>query len=631
MKKRILTVLFLTIFATQLLALVQAPQLKWKNAGGGPYIMNGSYSGSPAVADLNHDGKPEVIWANYMVYVVDGATGNTIWNAHTGHDRDYTGRENIGWTFPGVAVADLDGDGELEIVTAHNHGWVAIYNRHGHFYNHAWPKQLCPQSDIRSLVVADLNHDGMAEILLGTTRQGGEAEHDWYVLTLDGQNYGNWPHTAKHHCSHGAFNQNMTVCDLDRDGLEEVIAMADVFYVHAFSHEGQHLIASPVYNGNKWADIPLWLTHESELRMWGADGEYIPKFSFSPLITADVNQDSEPEIIVVAYIHDRTTRPGTPLYHTPVILNTDRTRFHADGFDWRELPVPADLAANVPLTEDWRISTVCMPNPVAADLDNDGFSEIIFPSNDGLVHAYWLDKTEHHNWPFHVTETRESLIRFATEPAVVDVDNDGYPEVIFGSWTPRNANANGKLHVLDYRGNVLHEISVPEGSETWNGITSAPTIANIDENAELEIVVGTAWSGICAYDLPGSANARVLWGTGQANFKRTGNVGIQAASVEQEPATSPPVNFSLKQNFPNPFVERTMLALRLQKNEYVQLQVYDIQGRLVTDLYRGDLMAGSHQFAFTPPNDNPELANGIYFAKIQVGVHSQVIKMTHLR
>lgn len=626
MKKCILISL---VFFASVYASVPAPQLKWKNAGGGPYIMNGSYSGSPAVADLNHDGKPEVIWANYMLYVVDGATGQKIWNVYTGHDRSYTDKENIGWTFPGVAVADLNGDGELEIVTAHNKGWVAVYDRNGYFFSHAWPQQLCPKSDIRSLVVADLNHDGTAEIMLGTTRQGGDAEHDWYVLTPDGKNYGNWPHTARHHCSHGAFNQNMTVCDLNNDGLEEVIAMADVFYVHGFTHDGQPLTAAPVYQGNIWADIPTWLTHESELRLWGADGEYIPKFSFSPLITADINHDSEPEIIVVAYIHDRTTSPGTPLYHTPVILNADRTRFHENGFDWREFPVPSDLKANIPLTEEWQVTTVCMPNPVAADLDNDGFSEIIFPSNDGLVHAYWLDKTEHHHWPFRVTDPAENLIRFAAEPAVVDLDNDGFPEVIFGSWTPKNAQANGKLHILDYRGNVLHEIPVPAGSETWNGITSAPTIANIDADPDLELVVGTAWSGICAYDLPGSGQARVLWGTGQANFQRTGNIVDLTSSVENRPGSSHPLNFSLNQNYPNPFAARTTLEIQLQSTEKVALQVFDLQGRQVSAVFQGELPAGTHQFPFMPNREH--WSTGIYFVKLQVGARSQFIKMTHLR
>ena len=60
--------------------------------------------------------------------------------------------------------------------------------------------------------------------------------------------------------------------------------------------------------------------------------------------------------------------------------------------------------------------------------------------------------------------------------------------------------------------------------DDWNGVLGAPTIANIDADPELELVVGTVASGIVAYDLPGSTNARVLWGTGRGSFLRTGAI-----------------------------------------------------------------------------------------------------------
>ena len=56
----------------------------------------------------------------------------------------------------------------------------------------------------------------------------------------------------------------------------------------------------------------------------------------------------------------------------------------------------------------------------------------------------------------------------------------------------------------------------------WNGGLAAPTLANIDADADLEVVVGTSPSGVVAYDLPGSASARVLWRTGRGGYKRSG-------------------------------------------------------------------------------------------------------------
>jgi len=54
---------------------IAAPQLKWQNAGCyNSWCERGWYS-SPAVADLDGDGQPEVIASAYSVVVLDGATG----------------------------------------------------------------------------------------------------------------------------------------------------------------------------------------------------------------------------------------------------------------------------------------------------------------------------------------------------------------------------------------------------------------------------------------------------------------------------------------------------------------------------------------------------------------------------
>src|SRR5439155_440081 len=144
--------------------------------------------------------------------------------------------------------------------------------------------------------------------------------------------------------------------------------------------------------------------------------------------------------------------------------------------------------------------------PVVADVDGDGFKEIIFPSYDGKVHAYWLDKTEHGSWPYTVptSGTPGDDFRFASEPVVVDLDNDGHAEVIFTSWPKRATGGVGQLHVLDYLGRELYRVSLPAPSigKNWNGGLSAPTIANIDSDPNLELVVGTSASGVVAYKLP---------------------------------------------------------------------------------------------------------------------------------
>ena len=203
------------------------------------------------------------------------------------------------------------------------------------------------------------------------------------------------------------------------------------------------------------------------------------------------------------------------------------------------------MNTGAPVIQDYNVIESVQPNPVTVDLDGDGNLEIIYPSYDGRIHAIWLDKTEHGNWPYSVYNAAEGFYRFASEPVVADLDNDGHPEVIFASWVQKGTHRTGKLHILDYLGNPIHEIDLPSayGSPDWNGALAAPTLANIDADADLELVLNTAHSGFVAYDLPGTADARILWGTGRGSYQRTGAIlqGNLEASTKQvsDPAPAP--------------------------------------------------------------------------------------------
>jgi uncharacterized repeat protein (TIGR01451 family) len=169
------------------------------------------------------------------------------------------------------------------------------------------------------------------------------------------------------------------------------------------------------------------------------------------------------------------------------------------------------------------------------DLDGNGQREILFPSYDGRMHAYWLDKTEHGSWPYSVYDDAEGVYRFASEPTAGDLDNDGDAEVIFASWVQKGTYQTGKLHIVDSLGDPLYEVSLPVafGGESWNGSLAAPTLANVDSDADVEVVLNTAHSGVVVYDLPGTAGARLLWPTGRGSYLRSGSsvIGSLAGST----------------------------------------------------------------------------------------------------
>lgn len=95
--------------------------LKWQNAGCySSWCETGWYS-SPAVADVNGDGKNDVIASAYSLMALNGETGALIWRAGGTANR----------TWPGVVVADIDRDGQQDIVIAQGGGLVTAYRLDG--------------------------------------------------------------------------------------------------------------------------------------------------------------------------------------------------------------------------------------------------------------------------------------------------------------------------------------------------------------------------------------------------------------------------------------------------------------------------------------------------------------------
>jgi hypothetical protein len=490
---------------------VQAPVLKWQDGGCRTTWCRTGWYGSPAVADLDGDGAPEVIWTDYRVVVVNGEDGSDQWI----RDNPGGGR---GW--PSIVVADINQDTSLDIVTAHSGGWVAVHKSNGDLL---WSRQPTPGNELRSLAVADLDNDGTLEIAVASTR----SDNQWFVYEHDGSVRTGWPQMVDGDTigyAAGAYNENVGMADLDGDGHGEVIGPNDTHYVAAFNDDGSPIRANAIYGlvgglNKPWARVGFHYDHAVDLRGYanctpGQEPlEPRPNFADSAPSLVDVNGDDVLEVIIVGNQYDCRTDPYTSLFHSPYVLNADRTRWSADSFDWVNLPVPDGSAG--PLSEDYNQIETVMPNPVIADLDGDGFKEILYASYDGRLHAYWLDKTEHGSWPFQVTDPGEGFLRFASEPAVA--------EVIFSTWTEKGSQAGGDLIILDAEGELLFAIPLPRAAgETWDGALGAPTVADIDGDPDLEVVLGTAHTGLVAYDFPGTGNARVLWGTGRGSYLRSG-------------------------------------------------------------------------------------------------------------
>jgi hypothetical protein len=88
-----------------------------------------------------------------------------------------------------------------------------------------------------------------------------------------------------------------------------------------------------------------------------------------------------------------------------------------------------------------------------------------------------------------------------------------------------------------------------------------------------------------------------------------------------------PKEFSLSQNFPNPFNPVTQISYELPKSSHVSLKIYDTNGRLVSDLVKGYKEAGRYQVVF----DGSRLASGVYFYRLETGSFLETKRMVLLR
>jgi hypothetical protein len=502
---------------------VQAPVLKWQRGGCyNSWCETGWYS-SPAVADLDGDGSPEVIGSAYSIVVLDGKSGALLWRTASGHDRSEPAASNVGRTWPGIVVADLQADGDLEIVTAHGGGYVAVYNAEGYF-EPGWPQRPTGGPELRGLSVSDLDGDGRLEVIV--TGAVSQPANTW-VYSTTGILLSGWPQLSDDSgYAHGVFNANAAAGDLDGDGKIELVVPSDVHYIAAYDPDGSQIPAHSMYGGKGWGKVGAWESPEIELRGWGTcdTGDdraerYRANFAHGAAAIADVDGNGTLEVVVTGNMYDCAGASYPSQYTALFIFNADRSRFVLNPFDWS---IPA-VDTGAPLSEDYGLIENAQPNPVLADLDGDGIMEMLFASYDGRLHAFWLDRSEHGSWPFQVYDPAEGFFRFASEPAVADLNGDGKAEVIFASWVEKGSGATGKLHVLDYLGNPLHEVDLPPAfSGDWNGALAAPTLADIDGDPDLEVVLNTVASGLVAYDLPGTPGAQVLWGTGRGNERRDG-------------------------------------------------------------------------------------------------------------
>ncbi len=365
-------------------------------------------SSSPTIADVNGDGVPDIVYGSQDGWI---------------HVRDYNGNELPGWPQPAViqggatavdsspAVADLDNNGQKEIIVSVGSTWVK--NQNG------------------GVIVFNAN---------GAVR--------WRRAAMDSGNI--WANTPQPDGYADGMYSSPAVGDVTGDGYPDIVVGGFDETLHIYDRNGQPIAANDPY----WMDDSVWSSPalydsngDGKMEIYiGSDsspggqinwaggvfrklevdnGQIVEKWrqltsdviASSPAI-GDIDGDGRLEAVV----------GGGNFYNNP------------DGnkvFAWH-------LDDGSPVA-GWPQSTggATWSSPALADLDGDGKPEVIIGSRDRAVYAFhgngalmwkaagltWLQNPPITGGPINAS------------PIVADVDGNGTQDVIIGN--------DGELYGLD--------------------------------------------------------------------------------------------------------------------------------------------------------------------------------------
>jgi hypothetical protein len=324
------------------------------------------------VADMDGDGDMDIVSASY--------TDDTIaWYENDGAADPSWSAENIDTNADGaldIHVADMDNDGDLDIVSASDEDEIIAWYENDGATNPSWS-----QSDIYNdddgwpsrVYIGDMDGDGDMDIVSVSYNDDTIA---WYEN--DGNANPSWSASDIATSADGAYD--VFAADMDGDGDMDILSAS-------------RLDDTIAWYENNGASDPSWTASDIAT---DADGA-------TSVFAADMDNDGDMDI-VSASINDDTIA----WYENDGNANPSWTT--------REIATDADYAESV----------------FAADMDNDGDMDIVSASAyDDTIAWYENNGASDPSWTASDIATSAD---YATSVFAADMDNDGDMDIVSASW-----------------------------------------------------------------------------------------------------------------------------------------------------------------------------------------------------
>jgi outer membrane protein assembly factor BamB len=371
------------------MACCQAPQIKWH------FDLKAPAFGQAAFADIDGDGKPEIVFSSYMndgeIYALNAEDGSLLWHYKTGDCNDAA-----------PIIYDVDGDGKPEVILASS-CLTTMYCFDGATGAVKWTVPTSGTDSPPS--IGDVDNDGKPEILDGGFDGG--------VMCINGEDGSvKWNQPV---ALSGTIQTSAAILDVNGDGqLDFVVASWDLGGTnHFWAYRGDthallwesDLPTDVIYHGASFGDVDgdgkpelAFGCYDDTVRLLNAeDGSLKWKFDMgaynyigAPVVMADVDNDGLYELIAIGW------------YKVKAISSTGSEKWNYD------IPGYAQ----------------CFRGPALSDIDNDGLLELVFGTDDGKVIALnGEDGSE--KWKLDLAADYGDTLDIDHAPVIGDFDGDG--------------------------------------------------------------------------------------------------------------------------------------------------------------------------------------------------------------
>jgi M6 family metalloprotease-like protein len=240
-------------------------------------------------------------------------------------------------------------------------------------------------------------------------------------------------------------------------------------------------------------------------------------------------------------------------------------------------------------------------NPVLGDLDKDGYLEIIL-AYQNKIFAYNFNGTPVSNFPITISHPGGATDLINSSPILGDVDGDGYSDIIVGT-------KDNQILAYNKDGRVVDGFPLSLGG----AVTSSPILMNLDKDVNAELLVAGDDGFIYAWDLPGEYKEEtypwIMFGydPGHTNHFPKENL------PPMPPVAGKLLPQNLAYNYPNPAKGQTKIRYYLKEDAKVNIKIYDLSGMLV-DEFPGP---GEGQTDNESPWDCSKFASGVYLCRVE--------------